>query len=74
MNFQFSEEAEALRDEARKFLSAEAGGDKARAVMDGDAAYDAALWAKIVALGWTALRIPEAHGGLGLSVDRKSVV
>ena len=25
MNFQFSEEAEALRDEARKFLAAEAG-------------------------------------------------
>ena len=68
MNFQFSEEAEALRGEARKFLSAEAGRDKARAVMDGDAAHDAALWAKIVALGWTALRIPEAHGGLGLSV------
>lgn len=68
MNFQFSEEAEALRDEARKFLSGEAGYAKARAVMEGDAPHDAALWAKIVALGWTGLRIPEAHGGLGLSV------
>ncbi|MEK6637445.1 MAG: acyl-CoA dehydrogenase family protein [Pseudomonadota bacterium] len=68
MNFQFSEEAESLRDEARKFLSAEAGYDKARAVMDGDATHDAALWNKIVALGWTGLRIPEEHGGLGLSV------
>jgi acyl-CoA dehydrogenase len=68
MNFQFSEDAEALRDEARKFLAAEAGYEKARAVMDDDAAYDTALWAKIVALGWTGLRIPEEHGGLGLSV------
>ncbi len=68
MNFQFSEEAEALRDEARKFLSGEAGYDKARAVMDADAFHDDALWAKIVALGWTGLRIPEEHGGLGLSV------
>ncbi len=68
MNFQFSEEAEALRDEARKFLTAESGREKARAVMDGDATHDAALWAKVAGLGWTGLRIPEAHGGLGLSV------
>lgn len=68
MNFQFSEEAEALRDEARKFLSAESGREKARAVMNGDALHDAALWSRIAALGWTGLRIPEAHGGLGLSV------
>ncbi len=66
MNFQFSDEAEALRDQARKFLAAESGYDKARAAMDdwnGDV-----LWGKIVDLGWPALRIPEAHGGLGLSV------
>ncbi|MBK9589080.1 MAG: acyl-CoA/acyl-ACP dehydrogenase [Sphingomonadales bacterium] len=68
MNFQFSEEAEALRDEARKFLAAESGREKARAVMNGDATHDAALWSRIAELGWTGLRIPEAHGGLGLSV------
>lgn len=68
MNFQFSEEAEALRDEARKFLSAEAGYEKARAVMEGAQTHDAALWAKMAELGWTGLRIPEEHGGLGLSV------
>jgi acyl-CoA dehydrogenase len=68
MNFQFSDEAEALRDQARKFLVDKSGRDKARAVMNSGAAYDAALWAEIVALGWTALRIPEEHGGLGLSV------
>ena len=68
MNFQFSEEAEALRDEARKFLVAESAREKARAVMEGDATHDAALWARIAELGWTGLRIPEAHGGLGLSV------
>jgi acyl-CoA dehydrogenase len=68
MNFQFSEEAEALRDEARKFLAAESGREKARAVMDADLTHDAALWAKIVELGWTGIRIPEMHGGLGLSV------
>ena len=54
MNFQFSEEAEALRDEARKFLAAESAREKARAVMNGDATHDAALWSRIAELGWTA--------------------
>jgi acyl-CoA dehydrogenase len=68
MNFQFSDEAEALRDQARRFLEDRAQRSKARAVMESGAAHDRDLWAEIVALGWTALRIPEAHGGLGLSV------
>ena len=68
MNFQFSDEAEALRDQARKFLEAKSMRDKARAVMESDVPTDAALWAEIVELGWTALRIPEEYGGLGLSV------
>ena len=68
MNFQFSDEAEALRDSARKFLTERADKAKARAVMESGASHDAALWAEIVALGWPALRIPEEHGGLGLSI------
>ena len=68
MNFQFSEEAEALREQARRFLEDKSGREKARAVMESGVSHDAALWAEIVALGWTALRIPEEHGGLGLSV------
>jgi acyl-CoA dehydrogenase len=68
MNFQFSDEAEALRDQARKFLEAKAGRDKARSVMEAETTHDAALWKEIAELGWTALRIPEEYGGLGLSV------
>jgi acyl-CoA dehydrogenase len=68
MNFQFSDEAEALRDQARKFLNERADKAKARAVMESGVSHDAALWAEIVALGWPALRIPEEHGGLGLSI------
>ncbi|NBU85044.1 MAG: acyl-CoA dehydrogenase, partial [Sphingomonadaceae bacterium] len=68
MNFQFSEEAEALRDQARRFLEERSGLEKARAIMESGGNHDAALWAEIVGLGWTALRIPEEHGGLGLSM------
>ena len=38
-----------------------------RAVLEGDADYDDALWQKIVEMGWTATVIPEEFGGLGLS-------
>ncbi len=68
MNFQFSDDAEALREQARRFLEDKSERVKARAVMNSGESHDAALWAEIVALGWTALRIPEEHGGLGLSV------
>jgi acyl-CoA dehydrogenase len=68
MNFQFSDEAEALRDQARRFLADKSDRTKARAVMNAGTGHDAALWQEIVDLGWTALRIPETHGGLGLSV------
>jgi len=68
MNFQFSEDAEALRTEARKFLAAESANAKGRAVMDSGSGVDEGLWRQIVDLGWTGLRIPEEHGGLGLSV------
>jgi acyl-CoA dehydrogenase len=68
MNFQFSDEAEALREQAKRFLGDKSGRDIIRAVMDVDSGCDAALWAEIAALGWPALRIPEEHGGLGLSI------
>lgn len=68
MNFQFSEDAEALRAEARKFLAAESATDKARAVMEAGTGLDEGLWRKVFELGWTGLRIPAKHGGLGLCV------
>lgn len=74
MNFQFSDEAEALRDQARRFLEDKAGRDRVRAVMNAESGHDAALWAEVVGLGWTALRIPEEHGGLGLSVLKLCVL
>ncbi len=45
-----------------------------RAVLDGDAAYDADLWTRIADLGWTATAIPEQYGGLGLSYLELSVI
>ena len=68
MNFQFSDDAEALRAESRRFLAVESANAKARAVMNSGSGIDESLWRKIIDLGWTGLRVPEEHGGLGLSV------
>lgn len=74
MNFDFSDDAKALRDQARRFLDERAGAAVARKAMDGGAPYDAELWKAVVELGWTAARVPEAHGGIGLSAEEACVL
>ena len=70
MNFDFSDDAKALGEQARKLFADKAGTTAARRAMAKDAAdFDAGLWAEIAALGWTAARVPEAHGGLGMSAE-----
>lgn len=66
MNFEFSEEQLFIRDQARNFLGQECTTAHVRKVLDSCDAYDRGLWQKIVALGWTAMTIPESYGGLGL--------
>src|SRR5229473_7968944 len=58
-----------LRTSARDFLAKECGSKVVRKLMDSPDAYDPALWKKIAGLGWTALGIPEAYGGVGTFLD-----
>lgn len=74
MNFDFSDDAKALREQARRFLDERAGASVARKAMEGDAPYDAGLWKAVVELGWTAARVPESHGGIGLSAEEACVL
>ena len=67
MNFEFSDEQELLREQARGFLADNCPPTAVRAVLDGDADHDAVLWGKVSEMGWTATVIPEEFGGLGLS-------
>lgn len=64
MNFDFSEEQHAIRDQAKRFL-----GDRReslRAVLESDIPFDRESWSAIVEMGWPAAAIAEEHGGLGL--------
>jgi alkylation response protein AidB-like acyl-CoA dehydrogenase len=66
MNFEFSEEQDLLREQARSFLRDRCDSKAVRTILEGDAPFDEALWKGIVELGWTATTIPEAYGGIGL--------
>jgi alkylation response protein AidB-like acyl-CoA dehydrogenase len=64
MHFAFTDEQEELRRGARRFLEAHA---RTRAAADSERGWDPDTWKKIGAeLGWPALIVPEAHGGVGL--------
>jgi alkylation response protein AidB-like acyl-CoA dehydrogenase len=67
VNFDFSDDQLALKDEARKFLAAKCTPDNVRNLMNDDSpGIDRALWAHVAEQGWLGAAIPEEHGGLGL--------
>jgi len=74
MNFGFTPEQEQLRAQVRRFLDAECPLERVRGLMEAAAPFDAALWRKLVELGWPSLAIPEAYGGLGLPWEDVVVV
>ncbi|HUG37655.1 MAG TPA: acyl-CoA dehydrogenase family protein [Candidatus Limnocylindrales bacterium] len=65
MNFDFSTDQKALRDQARKFLGEHASSTRVRRILDTDAPYDEDLWKGMTEMGWMGTAIPESHGGAG---------
>ena len=67
MNFALDDEQQRLRATARAFLADHSGSAAVRAAMASARGWDPALWRRIAGeLGWPAVIVPEAHGGLGL--------
>lgn len=66
MNFDFSEEQHAIKEQAGRVLGEYWDPASRREAFEGNAAIRRRLWDKLVELGWTAVTIPEAYGGLGL--------
>lgn len=68
MRFAFTEEQEELRAMARAFLVDHSGPEQVRTAMGSELGHDAEVWKRIgTELGWPAVIIPEAYGGLGLT-------
>ena len=65
MNLELSPDRIFMRDEARRLLAERCDSAALRRAVDAGG-FDAGLWATIGALGWCAVAIDEAAGGLGL--------
>jgi acyl-CoA dehydrogenase len=72
LNFDFSSEQQALRDQVRRLFAD--GRVRARQMVESGQRHDAALWAQLVELGGTAAAIPEAQGGIGLGALELCVI
>jgi alkylation response protein AidB-like acyl-CoA dehydrogenase len=70
-----TEDQRAIQQSARAFLADNAGPERLRAVLAGDAGWDEALWTAMARdLGWVGLMIPEALGGSGLGAAEMALV
>ena len=66
MDFDFSDDQKAIRDEARKLFAAQCDTYRVRQLLDDKVPYDRELWAQLAENGYLGTAIDEAHGGLGL--------
>ena len=73
MNFDFSDEQNLLREQARRCLADNAEG-KAREIIEGEAPFDRNLWSGMAELGWMGAVVPEHYGGIGLTHEDLSII
>lgn len=73
MDFDFTEDQEALRDAVRRFVDKDYAFDRRTQIVRAGG-FDRATWEGLAGLGLTALAIPEAHGGLGFGAVEAMVV
>jgi acyl-CoA dehydrogenase len=66
MNLDFSAEQNELRQQVRRFLEDRCPPSAVRKVLEGEAQYDADLYAGLAELGVLGAAIPEEYGGVGL--------
>ena len=65
MNLEFSDQQLQLKNEARRFLEDKCSPQAVRAILDGAAPFDRALWKALGEMGFLGVAIPEAYGGMG---------
>jgi alkylation response protein AidB-like acyl-CoA dehydrogenase len=67
LNFDFTDDQQAIKRTARDFLGSRFKPEKRRELAEAGT-YDDALWSEIAELGWPGIFIDEEHGGQGLGV------
>ena len=74
MSMLYDEGQQAIATESRRVLDARVGKDRLLALLEKTGEFDQAFWDTAVEQGWTALAIPEEHGGLGLGLVELGLV
>ena len=67
MNFDFTDDQQAIKRTAKEFLAARFKPEKLRELAEGGS-YDDAVWKEICELGWPGIFVDEEHGGQGLGI------
>ena len=67
MNFDFSDDQQAIKRTAKDFLAARFTAERVRALAEGGN-YDDDAWKEICELGWPGIFVSEEHGGQGLGI------
>jgi alkylation response protein AidB-like acyl-CoA dehydrogenase len=75
MRFELSDDQQAIQRTAREFLADRYPAEEVRRLaLEEERGFTDAQWTAIAELGWPALVVPEADGGLGLGVVELAVV
>ncbi|MEA2480155.1 MAG: hypothetical protein QOJ07_2077, partial [Thermoleophilaceae bacterium] len=73
MNFDFSDDQQAIKSTAHDFLASRYKPAKVRELAE-SGEYDDAIWAEMCELGWPGLFIGEEHGGQELGVIELAIL
>ena len=73
MNFDFTDDQQAIKATAREFLASRFRPETVRRLAEAGE-YDDGLWQEMAELGWAGIFIDEAHGGQGLGVVELVIV
>lgn len=74
MSILYDEGQQAIATESRRVLDARASKDRLLKLLEQVGEHDAPFWDTAVEQGWTALAVPEEHGGLGLGLVELGLV
>jgi alkylation response protein AidB-like acyl-CoA dehydrogenase len=74
MNFDFTDDQQAIKRTAREFLEARYKPETVRELAEDERGFTDEQWRELVELGWPGVIVPEANGGLGLGAVELVVI
>ncbi len=74
MDIRLNQDQIEIARQARRFCENETPMEYVRAMIEDGSGFTEGVWSKMTEMGWTALRIPEAYGGLDMEMMDLAVI